>query len=242
MGANLSDVAAMAGRPRFALVSLAVPKQDPGAVKELTDELFAGLKSMADEFDTVIVGGDTNSWHGPLVVNVAIAGDILPPEKAVTRSGARPGDWIFVTGSLGGSLLGGHLDFVPRVNEARLLNDFCELHAMIDVSDGLVADLYHILEESGVGARLDAASVPVSEAAESMNDDRSPLEHALGDGEDFELLFTVRPGDGRRLAESSPLTIQLTHIGEIVAGDSCTLRQTDGTDVEMPRLGWSHGK
>ena len=240
LAVNLSDVAAMAGRPKYALVSLALPRQHSAAhVGEFAEQLFQGLYSLAKEFDTVIVGGDTNSWDGPVVVNVSIVGEVSPG-KAITRSGAKPGDWIFVTGSLGGSITGHHLNFTPRVHEALALRDACQLNSMIDVSDGLVADLYHILEESKVGARLNAASIPISEAAASVTDDRSPLDHALGDGEDFELLFTVSPEDGQRLVSNNPLEIPLSHIGEIDAGDDCCLREESGNEIALPRLGWSH--
>lgn len=240
LGVNLSDIAAMAGRPRYALVSLALSPELQGEDGgNFAEQLFQGIRSMAAIFDTVIVGGDTNSWDGPLVINVAITGEVLSG-SAVTRSDAKPGDWIFVTGSLGGSLKGHHLDFTPRVNEALALREYCNLNAMIDVSDGLVADLYHILEESSVGACLYEGSIPISDAAASIHDSRLPLEHALGDGEDFELLFTVSPDDGRRLVAKNPLQIPLSRIGEILAGDSCQLRDASGKVTALSRLGWSH--
>ncbi len=240
LAVNLSDVAAMGGRPKYALVSLALPRQlSEHRNENFAEQLFEGLRSLAKEFETTIVGGDTNSWDGPLVINVAITGEVSAG-KAITRSGAKVGDWIFVTGSLGGSIVGRHLDFTPRVSEALILREACHLNAMIDVSDGLVADLYHILEESNVGAFLNESSIPISETAASLADDRSPLEHALGDGEDFELLFTVSPEDGQKLTENNPLPIPLSHIGEIVVGDSCQLRGKSGMKTELPRLGWSH--
>lgn len=240
LAVNLSDVAAMAGRPKYALVSLALPHQlSEKHDKRFAEQLFKGLHALADDFDTAIVGGDTNSWDGPVVINVAIVGEV-PYEKAITRSGANPGDWIFVTGSLGGSIVGHHLDFTPRINEALALHKACRLTSMIDISDGLVADLYHILEESHVGASLDAAAIPISDAAAAANDERIPLEHALGDGEDFEMLFTVSPEDGQRLTSDNPLAIPLSHIGEIVAGDACRLREESAGETTLPRLGWSH--
>lgn len=240
LAVNLSDIAAMAGQPKYALVSVALPRR----LKESNDssfseQLFAGLHSLATQFDTVVVGGDTNAWDGPVVINVAITGEI-PSGKAITRSGAEAGDWIFVTGSLGGSISGHHLDFTPRINEALTLRNACQLNAMIDVSDGLVADLYHILEESNVGACLNKESIPVSRFVDSASDTRSPLEHALGDGEDFELLFTVPPKDGKQLLASNPLSVPISHIGEIIADHSCNLRDESGTMTTLPRLGWSH--
>ncbi|NQV24601.1 MAG: thiamine-phosphate kinase [Rhodopirellula sp.] len=240
LAVNLSDIAAMAGRPKYALVSLALSRslqKETGS--DFAGELFRGLHSLAAEFDTVIVGGDTNSWDGPVVINVAILGEVAEG-NAVTRSAAQPGDWIFVTGRLGGSIAGHHFDFTPRVNEALALRESGSLHAMIDISDGLIADLYHILEESGVGAVINEVAIPISAAAAATNDERSPLEHALGDGEDFELLFTVSPEDGQRLVDDNPLTIPLSHIGEIVAGESCQLRDNSGKLITLPRLGWSH--
>lgn len=239
MAVNLSDIAAMAGAPRFALVSLGLPRQQGDQTDVLADELFAGLNAAAERSDVVIVGGDTTSWNGPLVVNVSIFGDIHP-RGPVTRSGAVPGDWIFVTGRLGGSLAGHHLTFDPRISEARLLHESCELHAMLDVSDGLVADLYHILEESRVGAILNAADIPISQTAAESDDHLSPLQHALGDGEDFELLFAVSPEDGERLLNDSPLDIELTRIGTITREGRCLLNDPVHGGIALPRLGWAH--
>lgn len=236
MAVNLSDVAAMAGASRFALVSLALPRS---ASADFAAGIFEGLKSIADKFDTAIVGGDTTSWDGPFVINVAIVGNVAG-ERAVTRSGAKPGDWLFVTGELGGSLLGRHLTFTPRVREASVLHKTIDLHAMIDVSDGLVADLYHILEESDVGAVLDASAIPVSEAARQATGGRSALDHALGDGEDFELLFAVSPHDGAKLVSDNPIGTRLSHIGEITAEQTCLLRNDAGDLTPLERLGWSH--
>lgn len=235
---NLSDVAAMAGIPTYVLVSLALPRSaDP----EMADELFSGMIDLTDEFDVVIVGGDTNSWDGPLIVSVAVAGD-APERGAVTRSDAQAGDWIFVTGDLGGSLMGKHLNFTPRLREAQRLYEAVKLHSMIDVSDGLIADLYHILEESDVGAIIEADSIPVSAAAgkTAAQTGKPPLEHALGDGEDFELLFTVSAEAGRKLVATNPLSIQLSHIGIVTDDVRCVLTAADGEERELPRLGWSH--
>lgn len=236
LAVNLSDVAAMAGVPRFALVSLALPRS---ASADFAAGIFEGLKSIADEFNTAIVGGDTTSWDGPFAINVAIVGDVVG-DRAVTRSGAKPGDWLFVTGELGGSLLGRHLTFTPRVREAGILHRAVDLHAMIDVSDGLVADLYHVLEESAAGAILHEAAIPVSDAARQVVDDRSPLEHALGDGEDFELLFAVSPGDGAKLVSENPMGIRLSHIGEVTVEQPCVLRMAAGDLKPLDRLGWAH--
>ena len=213
MAVNLSDIAAMAGRPVAAVISVGLPRQG-GRV--LAEELYLGLREAADAFDTAIVGGDTNSWDGPLVISVTLVGETTG-RGPVRRAGARPGDWLFVTGPLGGSILGRHLTFTPRVREALQLHQFADLHAMIDVSDGLAADLQHICEESHCGAVLRAEAIPIHADARRLSDNRSPLEHALSDGEDFELVFAVSPDDGQKLLASQPITgINLVQIGECV--------------------------
>jgi thiamine-monophosphate kinase len=215
MAVNLSDIAAMAGRPTGAVVSVGLPRQGG---RELAEQLYDGLREIADAFDVPIVGGDTNSWNGPLVVSVTVIGEATS-RGPVRRNGAKPGDWIIVTGPLGGSILGKHLDFSPRVNEALALHEFCNIHSMIDISDGLAADLHHICEESSCGAVLRAERIPLAGPAHELTarDGRPAIEHALGDGEDFELVFTVSPEEGKRLCDEQPVTgITLTCVGEIV--------------------------
>jgi thiamine-monophosphate kinase len=213
MAVNLSDIAAMAGRPLAAVVAVGLPRQGGRA---LAEELYLGIREVADAFDTAIIGGDTNSWEGPLVIAVTVLGEATE-RGAVRRSGARPGDWLLATGPLGGSILGHHLDFTPRVREALQLHAAADLHAMIDISDGLAADVNHLCEESRCGAVLRADNIPITDAARGMNDGRSALEHALGDGEDFELVFAVSPEDGAKLLRTQPVPgITLVHVGECV--------------------------
>lgn len=209
MAVNLSDIAAMAGRPVAAFVSVALPRAGGQAI---ATELYRGMRSIADEFETALAGGDTNSWDGPLVISVTVIGE--PTGRGpVRRSGARPGDWLFATGPLGGSIRGKHLDFTPRVREAQRLHELVELHAMIDISDGLAADLAKLCAESGCGAVLKAESIPIADDARRMDDGKSALDHALGDGEDFELLFAVGAEEGKRLISEQAVF----HIGECVA-------------------------
>jgi thiamine-monophosphate kinase len=235
MAVNLSDIAAMAGRPVAAVVSVGLPR-DGG--RQLAEALYQGLRELADEFQTAIVGGDTNTWDGPLTISVTAFGEATG-RGAVTRSGARPGDWLLTTGPFGGSIRAHHLDFTPRVREAIALHELAELHAMIDVSDGLAADIWHICTESGVGAVLRANAIPITDAARSMNDGRSPLEHALGDGEDFELIFAVTPADGRRLIETQPIAgVTLTAIGECL--ESGLWLETDGAPRPLEPRGYVH--
>jgi thiamine-monophosphate kinase len=241
MGVNLSDIAAMGGKPVAAVVSVALPRQ-VGQVSNLpanlAEQLYAGLRDQADAFNTAIVGGDTNSWDGGLVISVALLGE-PGPQGPILRSGARPGDWLMVTGSLGGSILGKHLDFTPRIHEALALQAHCRVHAMLDISDGLAADVKHICEESGCGAVLVAERMPVSDAARRMDDGKTPLEHALGDGEDFELAFAVAPEDGRRLLEEQPIAgIALAWIGKCV--ESGLFLEENGVRRPLAPMGFVH--
>lgn len=179
LACSISDIAAMGGSPRYALVSLGVPGNLPWA---FVRDLYNGLDALAREFGVAIVGGDTIK-SPKVVVNVALAGEARTSD-VVYRSGARAGDRIFVTGPLGNSLASGwHLKFIPRIKEAQYLARHVKPTAMIDISDGLAADLGHILEESKVGAVLEEERIPRRDGA--------TLRQALYDGEDFELLLTV---------------------------------------------------
>src|SRR5262249_3068433 len=157
----------------------------------------------------------------------------------VPRSGAKPGDWLLVTGPLGGSILGKHLTFTPRVREALQLHELVHLHAMIDISDGLAADVHHICSESGCGAVLRAAMIPISEAARTIHDERSPLNHALSDGEDFELVFALAPAQAQQLLQTQPVPgITCVHIGECI-DDGLWLEENNQRRVLQPG-GYEH--
>ncbi|MDY3560994.1 thiamine-phosphate kinase [Gemmata sp. JC673] len=235
MAANLSDIAAMAGAPAAATVSVALPNAR-GA--DLARELFLGLRDVADAFNVPIVGGDTNSWAGPLVISVTALGEATE-RGPVRRDGARPGDWIFVTGPLGGSILGHHLDFTPRVAEALRLHEVVDLRAMCDISDGLSADLNHICEESRCGAVLEGGAIPITNAARELSrtSGRTPLQHALGDGEDFELVFAVSPEHGAQLLARSPFP-GLAKIGTCV--ETGLWLELNGTRQPLAPAGWVH--
>ncbi len=236
LGVNLSDIAAMGGRAVAAVVSIALPRKQAW---DLGQGIQAGIDALAQQFDVCIAGGDTNTWDGPLVISITALGEPLG-SGPIRRSGAQPGDWILVTGDLGGSLAGKHLNFVPRLMEARELQACTSLHAMIDISDGLAADLHHILDESHVGARLMAAKIPISSAAQSATDGRSPLSRALEDGEDFELLMTLAPAAAEALLAQPPFATPLTYIGEILADPQCELIHADGSILPLPPRGWRH--
>jgi thiamine-monophosphate kinase len=235
---NLSDIAAMAGVPTAAVVSVGLPRSGG---RELAEALYLGMREMADAFGVPLVGGDTNSWDGPLSISVTMLGEATE-RGPVLRSGARVGDWVMVTGPLGGSILGHHLDFTPRVREALVLHAAADLHAMIDLSDGLAKDLHHICEESHCGAVLFADAIPVTDAARDLSakDGRSPLDHALSDGEDFELVFTVSPTAGETLLRTQPVGgLKLARIGEIVAAGY--LLERDGKREPLEPRGFEHG-
>lgn len=179
LACSMSDIAAMGGVPRYALVSLGVPGNLSWS---FVRDVYKGMDALARKFGVAIVGGDTIK-SARIVINVVLTGEVKKTD-VVYRKGARPGDIIFVTGRLGKSLsTGWHLKFIPRIKESQYLVRHVEPTAMIDISDGLAADLGHILEESKVGAVLGEERIPRRAGASARQ--------ALYDGEDFELLLTV---------------------------------------------------
>jgi thiamine-monophosphate kinase len=238
LAVNLSDLAAMAARPLAALVSLMLPRQGAFA---LAQELYEGLLPLAEQFGVVIAGGDTNTWDGGLVISVTAVGE-AGPRGTWRRSGARPGDRVLATGQFGGSLLGKHFEFQPRVGEALRLHERYVVHAATDVSDGLSLDLSHILEESGCGAVLEPEAIPIADAAYRLaqQDRSSPLEHALADGEDFELILAVPPEEAARLIEEQPLEVPLTRIGVCVAEPGLWTLAADGARTPLVPRGYRH--
>ncbi|MEN6450398.1 MAG: thiamine-phosphate kinase [Thermoguttaceae bacterium] len=240
LAANLSDLAAMAARPLAGFVALCLPR---GGGMNLAVELFEGMLPLAENYGLAIAGGDTNSWDGPLAVSITLIGAVTE-RGPLRRGGARPGDRILVTGSLGGSILGRHLDFEPRVAEALSLHARYELDAGTDISDGLSLDLSHILEESDCGAVIRGDAVPVSDAARCLaqqpGDGRTPLEHALGDGEDFELVLAAPPDAAREMLADQPLGVPLTDIGEFVAERGLWIAGDDGIRRPLEPRGWEH--
>lgn len=233
----VSDIAAMAGTPRAAVASFLL---QPGLSRDEVEALYAGMLEAAAQCATALVGGDIAAGGERLVISVTVIGE-PHPRGPVRRDGARPGDAIFATGCFGGSLLGRHLAIAPRLREARELADAVALHAMIDVSDGLSQDLHHILRESGVGAVLFADAVPICGDARRMAErtGRTPLEHALSDGEDHELVFTVGPEDAGRVPSRLATGAPVTRIGEVIAGEGLFL-EVAGERRPLPPCGWVH--
>lgn len=177
----ISDLAAMGGEPAHALITIAVsPDVEVARVKGI----YAGLRKAARQFDVAIVGGETSRSPGPMFINVALSGSVARGQ-CVLRSGGRPGDVLYVTGRLGGSITGKHLDFTPRLAEARWLVSHFRPRAMMDLSDGLAADLPRLAAASHCGFVLKEEAIPCTRGC--------TLEQALNDGEDFELLFALPP-------------------------------------------------
>jgi thiamine-monophosphate kinase len=223
---TLSDVAAMGGEPRWALLDLVTP---PDAPVEWLEAIYRGASSTAQRYGLDLVGGDTSRAHA-LSLHLFVVGS-LPRGTAVLRSGARPGQRLYVTGVLGGSGKGRHLTFEPRLDEGRWLREGRWAAAMIDLSDGLSTDLHHLARQSGVGAVLDAAKIPLSPDAGGD----LPLRRALDEGEDYELLFTVDP---ERAAEFDAawrdhFSIPCTPIG-LITDDEGTLLLRDAAGCETP--------
>lgn len=234
---TLSDCAAMAVRPIVATVSVAFPKS---AKEDDMRSLFRGIWELAATFDVGIIGGDTAKWDHPLCLDVVVQAEPYEGINPVTRAGARPGDRIFVTGPLGGSILGKHLEFTPRIHESRRLAEQLgeSLHAMMDLSDGLSLDLWRICQASGVGAKLRQGWLEeiISDDARVLagRDHSSPMQHAISDGEDYELLLCASD-------ITNNLDFPLCPIGEIVQGEpEMRLILENGEIQQLPPRGFSH--
>ncbi len=224
MARNLSDIAAMGGRPRWAVVSVGLR---PATPVHWVKELYAGMHAVAGKFGCRIVGGDTTHVPHEQFVVVTMLGEA---EHPVLRSGAKIGDSVFVTGKLGGSLRGRHLTFTPRVAESRWLTEHFRLHAMIDLSDGLASDIRHLVTP-GIGFEIYSAEIPAT----------GSLRAALTDGEDFELLFTLDPRDVTALRHTWKFRLPLTEIGRVVrAPGKITLIDRHGRRQALTARGYDH--
>ncbi len=258
LAVNLSDIAAMGGEPRCHVVSLAVP---PGFPLRYVKDLYRGMDSLAGQFGSDLVGGDTVAAPEGLSLSITAIGTART-DRVVYRNGARPGDLVYVSGAVGDSFLGlqmlqitrqasrknalvkKHLDPLPRIELGRDLARRGLASAMIDISDGLVADLRHVLEQSGAGAAIEAALLPLSKSyrkyCTSLSGDLySP---ALCGGEDYELLFTVRPGDAKKIARlAGKHGVSLTCIGEITPqAGTVTVLNERGRPMPLPEEGFTH--
>jgi thiamine-monophosphate kinase len=255
---NVSDIAAMGGEPSFALISLALP---PSCAVGFVDEVYAGLIHEANSYSTSIVGGNVTSTDGPICIDVTVLGRV-PRHELVLRSGARPGDALVVTGSLGAAAArrlavagGGSLDStvtsvmdelpaVPtaRVATARRLASARLAHAMLDLSDGLAGDVRHLCRASDVGAVIHEDRLPISAATRSVarTFGESPNSLALSGGEDYELLIAMSPHDVAA-ARDAAVDVRLTEIGEVLPpGEGVILSMPSGERRELPASGWTH--
>lgn len=255
LSVNLSDLAAMGANPSAFLLSLAIPDT---ISLEYLDNFMAGMLERADQFGITLIGGDTCASKGGLAISVTAIGEQLP-ERVVRRSGAKQGDLIFVTGTVGDSALGlellrrgdrtgtavmRHLDPEPRVKAGIALAESALVTSMIDVSDGLLADLGHILKQSGVGARLDLGNIPLSDEysrqATLLTED--PFSLALSGGEDYELLFTSPPHlKDQVYCCMSACNVAVSLIGEINGGEPrVAIVTAEGTEYLPQKRGFNH--
>lgn len=240
LAVNLSDLAAMAATPIAAFASLVLPRSNAASVAR---EVTLGMLDLAGDFGLSLAGGDTNTWGDGLVISVTVLGETTS-RGPLLRSGGRIGDAVLATGRFGGSLLGRQFDFVPRVREALRLHADFDLHAAIDVSDGLSLDLFRLAEASECGAEIDPRAIPIAPAAYLMSREggsgKTPLEHALSDGEDFELLLAVGQAEADRLLRSQPLETPVRQIGRLVATRGLWQSREAGPPLPLTPAGYEH--
>jgi len=224
---SISDIAACAGRPKHAVVSLGLPRNL--TVKKV-DKIADGIFDLARKYGINIVGGDI-SGALRLTIDVSMLG-LVEKKNLCLRSTAKHGDVIFVTGPLGGSIKGKHLKFIPRLKEARFLVEHFKINSMIDISDGLAQDLWHILEQSKVSAALYESLVPLSRQSRGLSD-------ALYSGEDFELLFTASRKEAGKIYAAK--RYKFFPIGEINPGSSgLSLIDKNNKNIKINPRGYRH--
>lgn len=241
---NLSDLAAMAAEPVAVFLSFCLPPQGPNGLAQdaLAAELYEAICDECAKNGVAIAGGDTNCWNGPLVLHLTAIGRVVDG-VAWTRSGAKQDDLIVVTGPLGGSLTGKHLDFTPRLDVVRQIRQLSGVHAAMDISDGLSVDLLRMCDASRCGAILELDKIPVSAAAMQMSETsgKTPVEHALGDGEDFELLLAVDPNCYKEFCKQLSGVSEPTVCGTITSRTGLWSKQA-GKIEQLSSSGYVHGR
>jgi thiamine-monophosphate kinase len=252
LAVNLSDMAAMGAVPRWATLAISLPGADEAWLKNFS----AGFFELAHQYRVELVGGDTT--RGPLNLCLTIIGEV-PVSQALRRNGAKIGDEIWVSGSLGDAALAlAHLQGGILLQESEFAACALRLHqpqprvalgialrgiatSAIDISDGLLADLGHILEASNVGAQCDLQSLPVSPTVSRHLDKPLVRQSVLSGGDDYELCFTApRASHEQLLGIAAKLSVPLTPIGEIVAGQGCVVRDASGSRVKLEKSGYDH--
>jgi thiamine-monophosphate kinase len=246
LAVNLSDIAAMGGMPTGFLVSVALPvqhkKYPPLSLAEL---LYEGMKPLIERYHLTLLGGDTNTWDGGLIISITLLGEVSP-HGIFRRGGGQRDDVVLVSGKLGGSILAKQFLFEPRIDEALYLNEHFDIHSAMDISDGLSLDLSRLTAESNLGVTLMEDKIPIADDAFKLSQQsgKTPLEHALSDGEDFELLLTVAAADAEKLLTEQPLRerfgTELYEVGWLTENKGLRIMNTLGNVRELLPQGFEH--
>lgn len=268
MAANFSDIAAMGGSPRYAVISLVLPRK---VTVEMVEEFYSGAALACKTFSCLIAGGDTITTVGNMVISAAVTGEARE-DRVVYRSGAIPGDYLCVTGDLGASIaglkilqrekarygeagfpadfepnlkpyavaVGKHLMPKPRLDLSMLMTDHVRLSSMIDISDGLASEVHHLCTAGNVGASVYEHNLPVHAVTQRIAEEFSEpvTDYLLYGGEEYELLFTLSEAEQAKL---EPLTSDITIIGRITdAAEGCILVRENGEQESLKPGGWDH--
>ncbi len=261
MAVNLSDIAAMGGQADLALITLGLPSD---LEVQAVEDFYRGIKTWTEKLSIEIAGGDTTKSPGPVFINMALIGHV-ESSRLTLRSGAKVGDLLYVTGTLGDAKAGmkvlqtmneesqkpfkeiirRHLTPEPRIDEARWLVENIKVHAMIDISDGLASEVHHICRLSHVGAQIWRSHIPLSRAVQQVakNFNEDPVDYALYGGEDYEILFTVPSSEKQKLEKSFYQKFQKScyQVGTVVsAEEGITILDRQGKKISLPFGGYKH--